>query len=78
MSNDQSSEALLRCARNFEATMGRDNIPFLIAIWNDETERIEFVTNLGKEHMVAFVHDISDQVEHPDVFETYQKNAGLQ
>ena len=77
MSQDQSSEALLRCARNFETTFGRD-VPFMLAIWNDETERIEFVTNLCKEHMVTFIQDIADQVEHPDVFETYPKTAGLQ
>lgn len=76
--NDQSSEALLRCARNFETTFGRNDVPFMIAIWNDETGRIEFVTNLCKEHMVTFIQDIAEQVEHPDVFETYQKNAGLQ
>ena len=76
MSN--SSEALLRCARSFETTMGRSDVPFIIAIWNDETERIEFVTNMAKEHMENFVEDIAEQVRNPETFETYQKNAGLQ
>lgn len=68
-----ANENLLRAARNFEELIGRKEVPFVIAIYNSETERIEFVTNMAQEDYENFVTDIAEQVHNPDVREAHPR-----
>ena len=72
----QQSEKLISLARNFDDVMGSD-VPFVLAIWNRETEMIEFITNMETEAMESFVHDMADQVETPESYETHPRKPRM-
>lgn len=78
---DRNSANLLQAARSFEKQMqmviGDDkrDIPFIIAIYNTETERIEFVTNMERDHYLNFIDDMHEEAGNPDFKETFPRES---
>lgn len=72
---DGSSELLLHAARNFDALIGAptNDVPFLIAIWNESTERIEFVTNMDKKDQANFIKDMYENWDEPFHYEVHPR-----
>ena len=68
----------MNVARQFESIMGQTDVPFVISIFNSETQRIEFVTNMSREVMQDFIQDMADQCATPETYQTYERGEGLQ
>jgi len=79
---DRNSANLLQAARSFERQMGmvmgdeNKDIPFIIAIFNNDTERIEFVTNMAREDYLRFLEDMNEQAPDPEFKESHPRHQG--
>jgi len=79
---DQNSANLLQAARSFEKQMQmvigdeKRDIPFIIAIYNTGTERIEFVTNMASEDYLRFLDDMHEQAPDPEFKESHPRHQG--
>lgn len=70
-------------ARTLDMMLGakgsEEDVPFICAVFNEKTGRVEFCTNMETESMRQFVEDMSEGIREPDWTKAVPRGiAGMQ